>query len=262
MSYASVAAHNAPSPSEQPHADTALLNTEVPSAGNVADDTSKLNLVDPSFKSHPATYTSEARIPPDDDDFSKFTYVSGSSGSRPGPKKKQIKHLKEIEAEGAYLWQVTKNWLFRPGVAGGLIGVVNLGLLIGAGRAFYTQPHLRHDRSVVSKTIAGALALLLTEGYAAEKYAETPRGQQEARRAKEEGAVIYKHLREVILRPGVLGGLVGLLNTAILGTVGYFSYVNWNKPTWDRRTVSAVSVGLLSLCGVEGAIAERYRKSH
>jgi len=36
-----------------------------------------------------------------------------------------------------------------------------------------------------------------------------------------------------------------------LGTVGYFSYKNWNQP-WDRRVISAVSVGLLGLSGLEG----------
>jgi hypothetical protein len=69
------------------------------------------------------------------------------------------------------------------------------------------------------------------------------------------------------------------VNTAILGTVGYYSYANWDKPSWDRRTVSAVSAGLIALWGTEGRvfiplvtlpfnlcvlhryIAERYRES-
>jgi hypothetical protein len=42
------------------------------------------------------------------------------------------------------------------------------------------------------------------------------------------------------------------VNAAVLGTVGYFSYVNWDKPTWDRRTVSAVTIGLLTMWGGEG----------
>ena len=41
------------------------------------------------------------------------------------------------------------------------------------------------------------------------------------------------------------------VNLAVLGTVGYFSYKNWNHP-WDRRVVSAVAVGLLGLSGLEG----------
>lgn len=82
--------------------------------------------------------------------------------------------------------------------------------MAGVGRAFYTQPHLRRDTKAIGTTVAGALALLSAEGFAAEKYRKTPRGQDEERRAKEEGAVIYKHAREIVLRPGVMGGLVGL----------------------------------------------------
>lgn len=114
------------------------------------------------------------------------------------------------------------------------------------------EPRLRRDTKVVSSTVASALAILAVQGYAAEKYAETEQGRAEAKRAKQEGTLIYKHLREQILRPGVLGGILGLLNTGILGTVGYFSYINWDKPQWDRRTVSAVTVGLLTLWTGEG----------
>lgn len=57
--------------------------------------------------------------------------------------------------------------------------------------------------------------------------------------------------KQVILRPQVAGGLVGAFNLAVLSTVGYFSYKNWNQP-WDRKVVSAVSVGLLGLSGLEG----------
>ncbi|KII92291.1 hypothetical protein PLICRDRAFT_467215 [Plicaturopsis crispa FD-325 SS-3] len=251
MSYANVAAHDAPPSSLQPHADQSLLNTTPPSAGSAADDGAKVNVVRNDFKQHPVTYTSQADFIVDDEEFPE-----------PGKKKRPNKRVKEVEAEGAYLWNIAKQYLFRPGVAGGLIGIVNIGLLAGAGRAFYAQPHLRRDTKVISSTIAGALALLSVEGYAAEKYAQTPRGHAEAQRAKKEGSLIYKHLHEQVLRPGVLGGLVGLVNAGILGTVGYFGYINWDKPTWDRRTVSAVSVGLLTLWGGEGFLAERYRKDH
>lgn len=69
---------------------------------------------------------------------------------------------------------------------------VNIGLLAGASRAFYTQPHLRSDRKVIASTAAAALAILGVEGFAAEKYHETPQGREEARRAKQEGTLIYK----------------------------------------------------------------------
>jgi hypothetical protein len=87
---------------------------------------------------------------------------------------------------------------------------VNIGLLAGASRAFYINPRYRHDTTAISSTIAATIALLSAEGYAAEQYRKTPRGQEEERRAKEEGSLIYKHIREQILRPGVLGGLVGV----------------------------------------------------
>ncbi|KAJ3818399.1 hypothetical protein F5880DRAFT_1617408 [Lentinula raphanica] len=247
MSYASVAGSYLP-PS-QPRPDPALLNTEYPAASTVADDTSKVNVVHPDFKEHPETVYSQNRPPPDD-------APSGSSSN------KKNRRLREAEAEGLYLWQIAKHYLFRPGVAGGLLGIVNIGLLASASRSFYTQPHLRSDRKVIASTAAASLAILGIEGFLAEQYAQTPSGQREARRAKEEGTLIYKHLQENILRPGVLGGLLGLVNAAVLGTVGYFSYIHWDKPTWDRRIVSAVSVGLLTLWGGEGAIAERYRAAH
>jgi len=251
MSYASVASHNAPPPSKQPHADPSLLNTDPLSADNVADDAAKLNVVS---SSNPATFTSETQITVDDE------YDDLTSGSHKRKLEKNAKKsLNEVEAEGEYLWELTKQYLFRPGIAGGLIGLLNVGIVAGVGHAYYTQPHLRCDTTAIASTVAGALTLFSLEGYAAEKYRETPRGQAEERRAKQEGAIIYRHAREIVLRPGVLGGLVGLVNTAILGTIGYYSYINWDQPSWDRYTVSAVSVSLLTLWGGEGYIAKHYR---
>jgi hypothetical protein len=167
--YSEVAAKNAPPPSQQPHADPALLTTS---------DDIKIN------KSVPA--------------------------KRQEYEKKAHKHVQEAEEEGIYLWEVTKQYLLRPGVAGGLVGIVNVGLLAGATRAFYTQPDLRRNTTVISSTAAAALGLLAIEGYAAEQYRQTPRGQDEERRARKEGSAFYKHSKEAILRPGVLGGLVGV----------------------------------------------------
>ncbi|RDX54970.1 hypothetical protein OH76DRAFT_1478465 [Lentinus brumalis] len=248
MSYASVAAHNAPPPSQQPHPDPALLTTEPPSADNIADDAAKLNIVSPDFKSHPATTTSVKDIP--------------SDAAPPSTPSKRRRYLDEVEQEGSYLFNVAKQYLFHPAIAGGLLGLINIGLISGAAYTFYTKPHLRRDTRAIASAVAGALTLLSAEGYAAEKYRETPRGQREAQKAKKEGAALYRAAREHILRPGVLGGLLGVLNTAVLGAVGYFSYKNWDRPSWDRRTVSAVTVGLLTLWTGEGFLAERYRSKH
>ena len=43
-----------------------------------------------------------------------------------------------------------------------------------------------------------------------------------------------------------------VVNAGIIGTVGYFSYINWDKPSWDRRIVSSVTVGVLALWSGEG----------
>ena len=88
--------------------------------------------------------------------------------------------------------------------------LVNLGLLSWASYALYTKPHLRRDTKVLASAAAAALTLLGAEGYAAEKYRETPAGQEEERRAKAEGAALYRAARENLLRPGVLGGLLGV----------------------------------------------------
>lgn len=90
------------------------------------------------------------------------------------------------------------------------VSSVNIGLLAGAVRAFYADPSLRRNTKFISATAAATLALLSAEGYAAEKYHETPRGQAELKRAKQEGTLLYRHVQEIVLRPGVLGGLVGL----------------------------------------------------
>jgi len=259
MSYASVTSHNVPPPSQQPHPDPSLLNTGPLSASNVADDGAKVNVVSSDFRSNPATFTSEAQITVNND-------YEDITGTRPGSnrnkfKKDAKKGFREAEAEGEYVWEVTKQYLLRPGVAGGLIGLVNIGIIAGVGHAYYTQPHLRRDTAIVGSTVVGALALLGAEGYVAEKYRETPSGREEERRAREEGALIYRHAREIVLRPGVLGGLVGLINTAILGTIGYYGYINWDKPLWDRRTVSAISVGLVTLWAGEGYFAQHYSDS-
>ncbi|KAJ6499414.1 hypothetical protein C8R45DRAFT_982310 [Mycena sanguinolenta] len=230
MSYAQVTAHNAAPLSQQPHPDPALLNTEPPSSSPYIDPTKKINVV--PMNNNPKS----------------------SSSSRP-----HSRRYEEAKAEGDYLWESAKHYLFRPGVAGGLIGLVNIGLLAGAARAFYVNPHYRRDTQIISATTAATLAILGVEGYAAEAYRKTAAGQEEERRAKEEGAVIYRHLREQILRPGTLGGLLGLINIGILGTVGYWSYENWDR-TWDRRMVSLVSAGLFTLSLGEGFLAEQFRE--
>ena len=137
---------------------------------------------------------------------------------------------------------------------------MNVGILGYASYALYTSPELRRDTRVLTIGGVSLAALIGAEGFAAERYAQTPRGKDERRRAKKEGAALYRHSREIVLRPGVLGGIVGLVNVGVLGGVGYAAYTNWDAPRWDRRVVSAVTIGLLGLWGGEGFLAEKYRE--
>lgn len=44
------------------------------------------------------------------------------------------------------------------------------------------------------------------------------------------------------------------VNAGILGAIGYYAYTEWDRPRWDKRIVSAVSVGLLTLWSGEGCV--------
>lgn len=121
MSYASVAAHNAPPPSEQPHADQSLLTTasDVQPVATAVDDSAKVNVAPSDFKSHPSTLTSEAAdsIPPYP--ISK----SPASTGKPSARKRAHDAEKKAEAKSLQLWGTIHEQLMRPAVAGGLIGV-------------------------------------------------------------------------------------------------------------------------------------------
>jgi len=96
----------------QPRPDPALLNTTPTSASHVIDETLKVNLVPPTYPDP------RPPVPEDDDDELPLP-------ERRSPAKRRFK---EAEAEGIYLLEITKRYLLRPEVAGGLIG---LGLSLG-----------------------------------------------------------------------------------------------------------------------------------
>jgi len=171
--------------------------------------------------------------------------------------KKAKKEIQEVESQLGPYWEKTKDIVLRPGTLGGLMGVVNVGVIGTLGYYAYTRQHQPWDRRIVGSAVAGTLALFGAEGYVAESYLSTPEGKQEAERAKREGSKFYMQTKEVVLRPQVAGGLVGAFNLAVLSTVGYFSYKHWNHP-WDRNVVSAVTVGLLGLSGLEGWAGKEY----
>jgi hypothetical protein len=121
-------------PNFQPRPDTALLNTEpAPEASSVADDTAKVGVVSHDFKEHPATLTSEADVidqyPPPPPPTVGSTHKTSSAKDTAKNKARQIeREAREVahkaEEEGLYLWDQLKDYVLRPGVAGGLVGIV------------------------------------------------------------------------------------------------------------------------------------------
>lgn len=135
MSYADVAAHNAPPVALQPQPDQGLLTTPADIAhDDVADDAGKVNVVPHDFKENPTTVTSEttdsAHIPPP----APPVTVKGPAPVHPSKKEKAKGRFEkaegkakekfyEAEEEGIYLYHKAKDVVLRPHVAGGLIGV-------------------------------------------------------------------------------------------------------------------------------------------
>jgi hypothetical protein len=124
MSYASVAARNAPSPNEQPRPDPSLLTTDsdVGEGSRVIDSTSKFNVVNSDFKENP--HTDVEGIPSDNgggvrSGGSGFPRVGGDSGIP-----KQPRRPRHPSREDAFtLWQQVLDYVVRPQVASGLLGV-------------------------------------------------------------------------------------------------------------------------------------------
>ncbi|KIO25323.1 hypothetical protein M407DRAFT_92676 [Tulasnella calospora MUT 4182] len=280
MSYADIAKHNASGP--QAHPDTGLLNLERDGDTSLPDVEKKVTVVPQSYKDHPETETSAlnhslpsepASQPHQSSNHQSSNHQSSNhqpsnahghspfSQSERDRRSKDIKKkLEETEEEGLELWAEVKERMLRPGTLGGLIGIVNVGLIGAFGYELYSKPHVRSDTRLLATAGVSGLVLLGAEGYLAEAYRKTAAGQEEERRAREEGAALYRRTKDIVLRPGVLGGIVGVVNVGILGGVGYISYVHWDTPNWDRRTVSAVTVGLITLFTGEGYLAEQYKE--
>lgn len=141
---------------------------------------------------------------------------------------------------------------------------MNIGVLGTLGYNIYRRPTLvtepRMNIKPLSYISVGLITLFTLEGFAADAYLDTPQGRDEARRVEEEGHYLYNRTKEVVLRPKVAGGILGVLNVAVLGTLGYGVYTHWDAPVFTRRTVSYVSVGLLSWFGLQGWAVEKYQQ--
>jgi len=230
-SYANVAAKNVPPYEQQPHPDPALLTTPSLVGGTAFDDIAKVNVVQRDSELLTKSTTGTGPSPPRDEREDKYS-----------------------DDQMPRRWDKVKDIILRPSVAGGLVGVANIGLLAGASYAFYTYPRLRRDTKVIVSTISAAFALFGAESYVAEARLIKSKGKAAKRKAREEGSV-YRRMAEYVLKSGGLGGVVGLLNVSVLGIVGYLAYTNWKRPSWDKRVVSATSAGLIALWGTEIALA-------
>jgi len=236
MSYAAVTSHNAPA--DQPLPDPALLNTTKPTASGVADDTTKVGIVSAGFKQNPATTTSTHQPPRYGEEESDSSPHRRTAKSK--SKAKKVAHDAEKEA---IRWSaVAKELMFRPPVAGGLVGVVNLGLVGYTGYKFYNEPHLRHDHTFVTSTIAGAAVILGLEGYGAQTFAPV----------REEEDVVIQYVRQ---NPKSTRTLFAILNVGIVGAAGYLTYSKWNR--WDNRTFATLAAGVASF-----GLGESYLVSH
>jgi len=263
MSYASVTAKGLPPASAQPHPDVALLNTQ-PAETQLPSVETKITVAPSDFKEHPRSADMKARDE-FDSEVAKERVEDETNRNAGGPEthKSCRDHFKDklqkARQESLEFWGKTKVCLLRPGVAGGLLGVVNVGFLGSIGYSLYTVPQHRSSPRFLSVATCTALAIFGGEAVLADAYRKTEAGQREEARAREEGAALYRHAKTVILRPGVLGGTAGALNLGILGGLGYWSYVNWDQPwKWDSRQVSAVSIGLLALFAGEGYLGQQY----
>jgi len=236
MSYASVTSRNATA--DQPLPDPALLNTTKPTASGVADDTAKVGVVSPGFKQNPATTTSTHQPP---------RYGEEESDSSPHrrtakSKSKAKKAVHDAEKEAIHWSAVAKELMLRPPVAGGLVGVVNLGLIGYTGYKFYNEPHLRHDHTFVTSAVAGAAVVLGVEGYGAQTFAPV----------REEEDVLIQYVRQ---NPKSTRTLFAILNVGIVGAAGYMTYSKWNR--WDKRTFATLAAGITSF-----GLGETYLFSH
>ncbi|ORY84629.1 hypothetical protein BCR35DRAFT_324724 [Leucosporidium creatinivorum] len=78
---------------------------------------------------------------------------------------------------------------------------------------------------------------------------------EEAEKLKKRALRADKDARAFYHRyPGAVTGAVGLVNVAVLAAVGAVAYSHWDQPRWDRRAVTAATVGLLGFFGAQSAL--------
>ena len=147
---------------------------------------------------------------------------------------------------------------------------VNLGVLSSIGYTLYTHPHARTNPRFLGLSALGIFTLFSAEGLTPRRYLDSPhdhqthqvqsRGPPTIRRLTfylslipQEIVTLKRKSKEIILRPGVFGGLLGAINLTILASLSWLAYDHWNHPTvWTRRNLSITSLGLLGWFGGQG----------
>ena len=87
---------------------------------------------------------------------------------------------------------------------------MNIGLLGGIAYFAYTQPALRQNVRVVSTTAIGILAVAGVEGYIAQENGHPPGRKERKGASRKRTSGLVSSIKEHLLRPGVLGGVVGI----------------------------------------------------
>ena len=124
--------------------------------------------------------------------------------------------------------------------------------------------------------------LLSAEGLTAERYLDSPQGHQVQRAAgastsfpfpfsvppapqigldvlkpdlllSHDTSILTRKSKKVVIRPGVLCGVLGAVNVAVRATLGRFAYDRWNDASaWTRRNLSIAGVSLVACLGGQG----------
>ncbi|PPQ99742.1 hypothetical protein CVT24_009725 [Panaeolus cyanescens] len=135
-----VESKNVPPPSEQPHPDSALLNTTPPSSDSRINISSKVNLVAPDFK----------------DRLEREESTSGT----PNPSKRRVH-----SNNGPQSHKPSSNAFTREKCASGLLALVNVGIFGVLGRTFVLRPQLQRDTAAILSTVGGSIALLAGQNH-------------------------------------------------------------------------------------------------
>ncbi|GAA5966267.1 hypothetical protein JCM21900_002135 [Sporobolomyces salmonicolor] len=236
MSYASVAAHNAPPEDQQPHPDASLLERANPPAPSGEDyEGDKVHVVDQdeAEKLRHAIAHAEALESHVDDDFARAR--AHQQAREAEERQAQLKaraqaELKETTDEVAAVADGAK--------------ATGKQLEREAGKLYAEGKEEAKEKWAEGKQEAKELAGKVEH----EAKKDAKKLQKKAAEVEKEGRALAKQY------PYAASGLVGVVNLALVAVPAYFAYAHWNEPRWDRRIVSAVGVGLASIFGAESAL--------